>query len=238
MDQLKVFDYYDNEVRTVIVDNEPYFVGKDVAEILGYKNVRDALSNHVDDEDKGVAKLDTLGGKQNLIIINESGVYSLVFGSKLPGAKQFKRWVTKEVLPSIRKTGLFKITDNPMKALELMFSAQKNTDKKVDELNDDFQYFKKDLPLLPVECDDVQKAVRQLGTRLLDGHGSPAYCDKSIRQRVYSDIGCEIKHKFNVRSYKAIKRKYLDDVNRIIEHYECPIELLELIKEKNRVEES
>ena len=238
MDQLKVFDYYDNEVRTVIVDNEPYFVGKDVAEILGYKNVRDALSNHVDDEDKGVAKLDTLGGKQNLIIINESGVYSLVFGSKLPGAKQFKRWVTKEVLPSIRKTGLFKITDNPMKALELMFSAQKNTDKKVDELNDDFQYFKKDLPLLPVECEDVQKAVRQLGTRLLGGHGSPAYSDSSIRQSVYADIGREIKHKFNVRSYKAIKRKYLDDVNRIIEHYECPIELLELIKEKNRVEES
>lgn len=133
---------------------------------------------------------------------------------------------------------LGKLSDNPMKVLELMFSAQKNTDKKVDELNDDFQYFKKDLPLLPVECDDVQKAVRQLGTRLLGGHGSPAYSDSSIRQSVYADIGREIKHKFNVRSYKAIKRKYLDDVNRIIEHYECPIELLELIKEKNRVEES
>lgn len=137
-----------------------------------------------------------------------------------------------------KRVRLGELSDNPMKVLELMFSAQKNIDKKVDEVNEDLQYFKKDLPLLPVECDDVQKAVRQLGTRLLGGHGSPAYCDKSIRQRVYSDIGCEIKHKFNVRSYKAIKRKYLDDVNRIIERYECPIELLELIKEKNRVEES
>lgn len=137
-----------------------------------------------------------------------------------------------------QRVRLGELADNPMKVLELMFSAQKNTDKKVDELNDDFQYFKKDLPLLPVECEDVQKAVRQLGTRLLGGHGSPAYSDSSIRQSVYADIGREIKHKFNVRSYKAIKRKYLDDVNRIIEHYECPIELLELIKEKNRADQS
>lgn len=133
---------------------------------------------------------------------------------------------------------LGELSDNPMKVLELMFSAQKSTNKKIALVDSDLQHFKKDLPLLPVECEDIQKAVRQLGTKILGGHGSPAYCDKSIRQRVYSDIGCEIKHKFNVRSYKAIKRKYLDDVNRIIERYECPIELLELIKEKNRVEES
>ena len=133
---------------------------------------------------------------------------------------------------------LEELSKHPLKVLELMFNANKHTDKKIDKVNEDLQYFKKDMPLLPVECEDVQKAVRQLGTRLLGGHGSPAYCDDSIRQKVYSDIGREIKHKFNVRSYKAIKRKYLDDVNRIIEHYECPIELLELIKEKNRVEES
>ena len=133
---------------------------------------------------------------------------------------------------------LEELSKHPLKVLELMFNANKNTDKKIDEVNEDLQYFKKDMPLLPVECDDVQKAVRQLGTRLLGGHGSPAYSDSSIRQSVYADIGREIKHKFNVRSYKAIKRKYLDDVNRIIERYECPIELLELIKEKNLVEES
>ena len=123
------------------------------------------------------------------------------------------------------------IPQNPMQALELMFKAHKQTDAKVEELDNDLQSFKKDIPLLPVECDDVQKAVRQLGTRILGGHGSPAYCDDSIRQKVYSDIGKE--HKFNVRSYKAIRRRHLEQVNKIIENYTCPIELQEEISVKN-----
>lgn len=92
-------------VRAVSVNDEPYFVGKDVAEILGYSNPRDALSKHVDAEDKGVANCDTLGGTQEMTIINESGLYSLILSSKLSKAKEFKRWVTAEVLPAIRKTG-------------------------------------------------------------------------------------------------------------------------------------
>ena len=92
-------------VRAVSVNGEPYFVGRDVAEILGYSNPRDALSKHVDAEDKGVANCDTLGGTQEMTIINESGLYSLILSSKLPKAKEFKRWVTAEVLPAIRKTG-------------------------------------------------------------------------------------------------------------------------------------
>lgn len=106
MNELQKFNFEGNEVRTVTINDQPYFVGKDVAVILGYKNTRDALSHHVDDEDKGVAKLDTLGGKQKQTIINESGLYSLIIGSKLPQAKKFKRWVTSEVLPAIRKHGL------------------------------------------------------------------------------------------------------------------------------------
>lgn len=97
------------QVRTVVINNEPYFVGKDVAEALGYTNSRKAIADHVDDEDKGVTKCDTLGGRQDLQVINESGLYSLVLGSKLPTAKQFKRWVTSEVLPSIRKTGKYAV---------------------------------------------------------------------------------------------------------------------------------
>ena len=96
------------KVRTIVKDGEPYFIGKDVAEILGYSNTRDALAKHVDDEDKNtVAIRDGIQGNPNLTIINESGVYALIFGSKLPKAKQFKRWVTSEVLPSIRKTGAY-----------------------------------------------------------------------------------------------------------------------------------
>lgn len=104
--ELKVFENPAfGQVRTVEIDGEPYFVGKDVATILGYSNPRDAISKHVDDEDKGVAKCDTLGGRQEILFINESGLYSLILSSKLPGAKEFKRWVTSEVVPSIRKTG-------------------------------------------------------------------------------------------------------------------------------------
>ena len=105
--KIQVWDYESSEVRTVQVNGEPWFVGKDVAAVLGYSNPRDAINKRVDDEDKGVAKCDTLGGVQDLTIINESGLYSLVLSSKLPNAKKFKRWVTNEVLPSIRKHGAY-----------------------------------------------------------------------------------------------------------------------------------
>lgn len=96
-------------VRTIEVKGSPYFVGKDVAEILGYSNPRDALAKHVDDEDKNtVAIRDGIQGNPNMTIINESGLYSLILSSKLPTAKKFKRWVTSEVLPAIRKTGSYK----------------------------------------------------------------------------------------------------------------------------------
>lgn len=106
MQEMRIFENAEfGRVRTAEINGEPYFVGKDVADILGYTNPRKAIIDHVDDEDKGVTKCDTLGGIQEVTVINESGVYSLIFSSKLPGAKRFKRWVTSEVLPSIRKTG-------------------------------------------------------------------------------------------------------------------------------------
>ena len=110
------------QVRTVVINNEPYFVGKDVAEALGYgkgKSLANAVANHVDEEDKGVTKIMTPGGAQEMTVINESGIYSLVFGSKLPTAKKFKHWVTGEVLPSVRKTGTYGIPQNYAEALQL-----------------------------------------------------------------------------------------------------------------------
>lgn len=113
MNELKIFENEEfGQIRMIMIDKEPYFVGKDVAEILGYSNPRDALVKHVDDEDKGVAKCDTPGGTQKLTIINESGLYSLILSSKLPMAKQFKRWVTSEVLPTIRKQGYYTADNN------------------------------------------------------------------------------------------------------------------------------
>ena len=110
MNEMQIFNNPEfGEVRTIQIDGDPWFVGKDVAAALGYENNRDALAKHVDEEDKGVAKCDTLGGPQNVVIINESGVYALIFGSKLERAKRFKHWVTSEVLPAIRKTGQYLI---------------------------------------------------------------------------------------------------------------------------------
>lgn len=108
MSELQIFQNAEfGSVRTATIDGEPYFVGKDVATILGYSNLRDAISKHVDDEDKGVAKCDTLGGRQEILFINESGLYSLILRSQLPAAKRFKRWVTSEVLPAIRRHGMY-----------------------------------------------------------------------------------------------------------------------------------
>lgn len=106
---LRVFNNEEfGTIRTVMIDGEPWFVGKDVAEALGYTNPRDALSKHVDDEDKNtVAIRDGIRGNPNVTVINESGVYSLILSSKLPNAKKFKRWVTAEILPSVRQTGSY-----------------------------------------------------------------------------------------------------------------------------------
>ena len=107
MNELKNFTFEDQQIRVLTIEGEPWFVGKDVAEVLGYSNSRKAIADHVDSEDKGVTKCDTLGGTQKLTVINESGLYSLILGSKLPTAKKFKHWVTSEVLPTIRKHGAY-----------------------------------------------------------------------------------------------------------------------------------
>lgn len=106
MNELKVFNNAEfGEIRTVVIDGEPWFVGNDVAGILEYKDKYSAIRKNVDNEDRRLCPVGSTSGVQNTIIINESGLYSLIFGSKLESAKRFKRWVTSEVLPSIRKTG-------------------------------------------------------------------------------------------------------------------------------------
>lgn len=112
MSELQVFNNAEfGSVRSITVNGEPFFVAKDVTDILGYSNSRKAIGDHVDEEDKGVTKCDTPGGVQDMVIINESGLYSLILSSKLPSAKRFKRWVTSEVLPAIRKHGVFAMDD-------------------------------------------------------------------------------------------------------------------------------
>ena len=121
MNELQNFNFNGAQIRALTIDNEPYFVGKDVAEILGYKNTKDALLKHVEQEDKTVVKKSRFATLENipnrgLTFINESGLYSLIISSKLPSAKQFKHWVTSEVLPAIRKHGAY-MTDEKAQAI-------------------------------------------------------------------------------------------------------------------------
>ncbi len=141
-DKLQIFKNNEfGKIRALQIKNEPWFVGKDLAECLGYSNTRDAIDKHIAREDKGVAKLDTLGGRQNMVIVNESGLYSLILSSRLPTARLFKRWVTSEVLPSIRKHGIYatdnvidEILDNPDFGIKLLqeLKAERNEKKLLE----------------------------------------------------------------------------------------------------------
>lgn len=140
MSNLQIFKNEElGEVRVVTIEDEPWFVGKDVAELLGYSNPRDAVGKHVDEEDKvdGVAIRDSMGREQYPVLINESGLYSLVLSSKLPTAKKFKRWITGEVLPSIRKHGAYMTPEtleaailNPDTMIQLCTALKEEQDKR------------------------------------------------------------------------------------------------------------
>lgn len=128
MSELQIFKNAEfGSVRTLTINDEPYFVGKDVAEILGYSNPRKAIIDHVDEEDKtdGVTIRDSIGREQTPVLINESGLYSLILSSKLPNAKKFKRWVTSEVLPAIRRYGIYAI-DEVLNNPDMLIAAKKN----------------------------------------------------------------------------------------------------------------
>lgn len=141
MNELKIFENAEfGQVRTVTIDNEPWFVGKDVAEALGYAKARNAIASHVSDEDKKDAPIQgTPGGTQTMTMINESGLYALIFGSKLEAAKRFKHWVTSEVLPAIRKHGAYAVDEllnNPDMAIKA-FTALKEERERNELLQAD-----------------------------------------------------------------------------------------------------
>lgn len=132
--KIKIFENEEfGKVRTLSINGEPWFVGRDVAEILGYSQPSVTISKKVEVEDKGVSKMETPGGTQDVIIINESGLYSLILSSKLPTAKKFKHWVTSEVLPSIRKTGSYNLPQDYLSALKALVASEEEKLKLAEE---------------------------------------------------------------------------------------------------------
>ena len=154
------------EIRATDIDGEPWFVGKDVATALGYNNSRDAIFKHVDAEDKRVSRFATPSGEQEMTVINESGLYSLALSSKLPSAKAFKRWVTSEVLPSIRKTGGYQMqTNKPIKMSEV-FQAMAQTAKIAEDASETAHAAMNGVTRLTAAQDAIEASVSSMDKKL------------------------------------------------------------------------
>lgn len=233
MDQLQIFENSEfGVIRTITKDNEPMFCLSDVCKALGLtqpSKVKERLN------EKGVNIIPTLtsGGNQNLLYIDESNLYKTIFQSRKENAERFTDWVTSEVLPSIRKTGTYSTPKTAAGQIHLLAQGYVELEQKVDDINKDLQDFKKDMPLLAVECEKITNAVRTKGIEVLGGRNSEAYMDKSVRSKVYQDIHNEVKRQFGVNTYKAIKRSQCDKAISIIYAYQLPMVLLEEVSNCN-----
>lgn len=206
----EIFNFHGQEVRTLTIDDEPWFVGKDVAEILGYVNSRDALAKHVDEDDKLTSQIATAGQTRNQTVINESGLYSLILSSKLPQAREFKRWVTSEVLPAIRKQGGFIREDLDEDAFIALFTGQKKLREQQTSMLEDIDYLKSEQPIHPSYAQSLLKKRKARVVACLGGIDSPAYADKIFAQSVFRQAEIDFKDHFNISRYDLLPKKHAD----------------------------
>lgn len=225
MSNLQIFENEEfGEIRTVTIDNEPWFVGKDVATALGYSNSRDAILKHVHEDDKGVAKCDTPSGKQEMTVINESGLYALIFGSKLDSAKRFKHWVTSEVLPSIRKTGSYQRLMSPEEMMRVQLGMIDNIGDRVSKLENtmNIDYGQQRV---------LEREVAKVVIDALGGKDSNAYHE--IGKKVFAECNHDVKDFFNVNSRNNIPRLKFDKAVEYIRNWGPCTNTRMLIKECN-----
>lgn len=225
MNQLQIFKSEEfGKIRTVTINNEPWFVSKDVATALGYSNSRDAISKHVFDDDKGVAKCDTPSGRQEMSVINESGLYALIFGSKLDSAKRFKHWVTSEVLPSIRRTGSYQKPMTPEQMMRIQLEMIDDVSGRVTKLENtmNIDYGQQRV---------LEKEVASVVIESLGGKDSNAY--RKIAKKVFSECNRDVKDYFHVNSRNNIPRLRFDDAVDYIRNWMPCSNTRMLIKEHN-----
>lgn len=213
----EIFNFNGQKVRTLTINNEPYFVGKDVADVLGYERPTKAIQDHIDDEDKDVVPIqDSIGRKQNTPIINESGVYDLIFVAAKQStnpeikekAQKFKRWVTSEVLPQIRKQGAYVPENLSDEAFIALFTGQKKLKQKQLELAQDVDYLKNEQPIHPSFAQSLLKKRKARVVMWLGGMDSPAYGDKVFAQSVFREAEMDFKAHFNVSRYDMLPKKF------------------------------
>lgn len=218
MNELQIFNFEDNEVRTQVINDEPWFVGKDVAEILGYSNSSKAVMMHVDDEDKLTSQFGNTGQMREMTIINESGLYSLVFKSQLPSAKRFKRWVTSEVLPAIRKTGSYQIPKDPMDALRLMFQATEHTQEKVNQVDARVIHLEQNVKLEPGEYTYIGKSISRKVYQI--GNERAYSMNRQQKDELFKAINKEIAEITGIRTRTQLRQKDYKKVIEFIEDWE------------------
>ena len=203
MNEITIFNSQEfGNIRTVTIDGEPWFVGKDVAEALGFTNPRDAISTHVFDEDKGVESIDTLGGKQKMTVVNESGLYALIFFCSLKSAQRFKHWVTSEVLPTIRKTGGYQKQLSPVEMMRLQLGMIDDHESRIENLENNMVI---DYGQQQVLGDTVNKTV----INALGGKSSSAY--KELGRKVFAECNGDLKRFFHVNARNNIPKLRFED---------------------------
>lgn len=205
----EIFNFHGQEVRTLTIDDEPWFVGKDVADILGYQNGSRDINRHVDDEDRQNYQNGTFGNR-GVTVINESGLYSLILSSKLPQAKEFKRWVTSEVLPAIRKQGGFIREDLDEDAFIALFTGQKKLREQQASMIEDIDYLKSEQPIHPSYAQSLLKKRKARVVACLGGIDSPAYADKTFAQSVFRQAEIDFKDHFNISRYDLLPKKFAE----------------------------
>ncbi len=229
MSSIQIFNNPEfGDIRTVDLNGEPWFVGKDIAAALGYSNPQKAIRDHVDALDKGVNEMDTPGGKQQMPIINESGVYSLIFGSKLEGAVRFKRWVTGEVLPTLRKTGSYTMP-KLSKEMQALFLLDDRTQKQEARLT----ALENTMTVDYSQQQTLKKAVGRVVVEALGGKAAPAYNDPHVRGKLFSECNRDVQDWFRVNSVCNVPRKDFTQAVEYIQRWKPSTNSVMLIQQTN-----
>lgn len=203
---LQVFNFEGANVRTVMIDDEPYFVGKDVAEVLGYSSPSATVSKKVREKYKGVAVLETPSGKQETTIISEPGIYQLINGSKLESAEKFQDWVYEEVLPTIRKTGSYQ---PPLTVEDHLLAATQGLAKQVETVVADVEDIKGRMELSSTQQFQLQKAGNYTVIQFLGGKDSEVY--GQLSRKVFSALWRDFKNYFELPAYRALPTVKFDE---------------------------
>lgn len=232
MNDLQIFNNEEfGEVRTVVVNDEPMFCLIDICKALEIKNATD-VAKRLDDDELTRLNLGSRAGETNFI--TESGLYAVILRSDKPNAKKFRKWVTSEVLPTIRKTGSYSKPMSTAEKIKLLAQGNEELNERVEKVEDKLDSLENDMPLYGCEIEELKNHISRRAINILDGKNSEAYKDASIRGTVYKDIYRQSKREYGyASSYKSLKRKYLADAHEFVDCYAAPTYLQEQITDAN-----